>query len=109
VAYDERLAARVREMLAETVPAAERTMFGGLSFMVNGHMCCGIIRDELVLRLGVVRAQRALGEPHVRPMDFTGRPLKGFVFVSPRVIRTEAMLRHWVQLACDFVETLPPK
>jgi len=86
----------------------ERKMFGGLAFMVNGHMCCVVIRDELVLRLGSDRAEQALREPHVRPMDFTGRPLKGYVFVGPPGLRTEARLRRWVRLARDQVATLPP-
>jgi hypothetical protein len=77
VAHSERLASRVREILAEGGQVAERRMFGGLAFMVNGHMCCGIIRDDLMLRLGADQAGQALKEPHVRPMDFTGRPLRG--------------------------------
>lgn len=113
MAHSERLASRVREILAEGGQVAERRMFGGLAFMVNGHMCCGIIRDDLVLRLGADRAGHALRErppgTHVRPMDFTGRPLKGFVFVGPPGLRTEARLRHWLQLAREFVDTLPPK
>jgi hypothetical protein len=109
VAHSERLAARVREILAEDGDVDERAMFGGVTFMVDGHMCCGVIRDDLVLRLGPDRAEQALVEPHVRPMDFTGRPLKGFVFVGPPGSRTEASLRRWLRLARDFVDTLPPK
>lgn len=109
MAHSERLAARVREILAEDGDVDERAMFGGVTFMVDGHMCCGVIRDDLVLRLGPDRAEQALVEPHVRPMDFTGRPLKGFVFVGPPGSRTEASLRRWLRLARDFVDTLPPK
>jgi TfoX/Sxy family transcriptional regulator of competence genes len=107
--YSESLASRVREILAEGGDVAERKMFGGLAFMVNGHMCCGITRDDLMLRLGPDRAAEALEEPHVRPMDFTGRPMKGYVYVATPGLRTEAKLRRWVRLARDFVDTLPPK
>ncbi|MBI4261668.1 MAG: TfoX/Sxy family protein [Actinobacteria bacterium] len=109
MAYDDVLAARVREILIEGGGVEERRMFGGLTFMVGGHMCCGVIGDELVLRLGVERAERALRGPHVRPMDFTGRPLKGFVFLGPGAIRTETQLRRWLGLARNLVSALPPK
>ncbi len=107
--YSEHLASRVREILAEGGGAEERKMFGGLTFMVDGHMCCGVIRDDLMLRLGADQAKQALEKPHVRPMDFTGRPMKGFVFVAMPGVRTEAKLRQWLGLARDFVDTLPPK
>jgi TfoX/Sxy family transcriptional regulator of competence genes len=109
VAYDERLASRVREILAEGGDADERKMFGGLAFMVNGHMCCGIREGDLMLRLGPDQAEKALDEPDVRPMDFTGRPLKGYVYVAGSGVATEAELRRWLQLARDFIATLPPK
>jgi TfoX/Sxy family transcriptional regulator of competence genes len=109
MAYSERLASRIREILAESEDADERKMFGGLAFMVNGHMTCGVIRDDLMLRLGADRAEQALEEPHVRPMDFTGRPMKGYVYVATPGLRTEARLRRWLELAREFVQTLPPK
>jgi TfoX/Sxy family transcriptional regulator of competence genes len=109
VAYNERLASRVRQILAEGGEVDERRMFGGLAFMVNGHMCCGISGDDLMLRLGPDRAERALEEPHVRPMDFTGRPMRGYVYVAAPGLRTEATLRRWLQLARDFISTLPPR
>ncbi|MDQ3914759.1 MAG: TfoX/Sxy family protein [Actinomycetota bacterium] len=109
MAYDEELAARVRELLEERGVPSERKMFGGIAFMVNGHMCCGVIKEDLVLRLGPDAANKALRDPDVRPMDFTGRPMKGFVFVSAEGTKTEARLRRHVQSALDFVETLPPK
>lgn len=74
MAYDEDLARRVRDALPDDAPIRERKMFGGLSFLFNGHMACGIVGDALMLRLGPDGAQQALNEPHVRPMDFTGRP-----------------------------------
>lgn len=109
MAYDEELAAQVREILEERVDPGERKMFGGIAFMVNGHMCCGVIKEDLVLRLGPDAANQALEDPNVRPMDFTGRPMKGFVFVSDEGTKTEAQLRRYLNSALEFVESLPPK
>jgi hypothetical protein len=107
MAYDEALAERVRaELSGEDV--TERKMFGGLAFMVRGHMCCGIVGDELMLRLGADGAERALVHDHVRPMDFTGRPMKGMVFVSIEGLRGGALGR-WVTSAVEFVGSLPPR
>jgi hypothetical protein len=109
MAYDETLAARVREILAPAPGGlTERAMFGGLAFMLEGHMCCGIVGDDLVLRLGPDLADRALRERHVRPMDFTGRPMTGMVYVDREGLRAGA-LRAWVDQAAGFVRTLPPK
>ncbi len=83
-------------------------MFGGLAFMVDGHMACGVAGEELMLRLGADGAEAALERPHVRPMDFTGRPLTGMVFVAERGLRGPALAR-WVGQAVAFVATLPPK
>jgi TfoX/Sxy family transcriptional regulator of competence genes len=107
--YDEELAVRVREILEERIAPSERKMFGGLAFMVNGHMCCGVIKEDLVLRLGPEVADKSLQDPSVRPMDFTGRPMKGFVFVSSEGTSTEARLRRYLRSALEFVETLPRK
>lgn len=109
MAYSERLASRIRNILGEDEDVDERKMFGGLAFMVRGHMCCGVVRDDVMLRLGADRAEDALRERHVRPMDFTGRPMKGYVFVSAPGVKTDAKLARWLQLAREFIETLPPK
>lgn len=109
MAYDEELAERIAEIMAEHGAFSERKMFGGLAFMVRGHMCCGVIGDDLMLRIGPDRAGTALREPHVRPMDFTGRPMKGYVYVAKEGVRTQATLRDRLQAALDFVATLPPK
>ena len=108
MAYDEQLAERVREVLAPLPGVVERKMFGGLAFMVDGHMCCGIVGDELMLRLGIDGAEDALERAHVRPMDFTGRPMAGMVFVSSEGLRGAA-LAGWVERSTGFVRTLPPK
>lgn len=109
MAYDEQLAERVRVGLADAPDLAERHMFGGLAFMVAGHMACGISGDDLMLRLGPEGAERALSRPHARPMDFTGRPMRGYVFVGPGGTRDDGELGEWVAGAVAFTATLPPK
>jgi len=104
--YDEKLASRVRRALARK-DVEEKRMFGGLTFMVNGSMCCGVAGDELMLRLGEDLAAEALTEPHVRRMDFTGRPMTGFVFVAADAVASDGSVRRWVSKALTFVETLP--
>jgi TfoX/Sxy family transcriptional regulator of competence genes len=108
VAYDEDLAERVRAVLRPAEAVIERHMFGGLAFLLNGHMFCGVVKDTLMIRLGPDGAGRALTQPHVRPMDFTGRPMKGMVFVEPDGLE-DAALRHWVDAAAAFARALPPK
>jgi hypothetical protein len=103
------LALRVRQALASYDGVSERAMFGGLAFMLHGHMCCGVVGDELVARIGPTQAAAALAMPYTRPMDFTGRPFKGFVFVQPAGLRGEQALRRWVAKACAYVATLPQK
>lgn len=108
MAYDEDLAYRVRDALPDDAPVAERKMFGGLAFMLNGNMLCGIVQDALMLRLGPDGVPQALAEAHVRPMDFTGRPMKGMVLVDPPGLHDDA-LQRWIDQAAAFVRGLPPK
>jgi TfoX/Sxy family transcriptional regulator of competence genes len=108
VAYDEDLADRVRAVLPVDTEVTERRMFGGLAFMLGGHMFCGVVKDTLMLRLGAEGADHALDQPHVWPMDFTGRPMKGMVFVDPEGLRGDA-LRQWVDAAAGHARDLPPK
>jgi TfoX/Sxy family transcriptional regulator of competence genes len=107
--YDENLAQRVRQLLKRRKRFSERKMFGGICFMLGGNMCCGITERELMLRLGPERAEQALCEPHTREMDFTGRPMKGMIYVEPEGFREEDDLKFWVRLAADFAGSLPPK
>jgi hypothetical protein len=112
MAYDEGLAQRLRELLAEVVPTGtlgEKKMFGGLAFMSRGHMAVGIVGHALMARVGPQRHDEALARPHVRPMDFTGRPMAGYVFVDPPGIESDAELSGWIRLGFDFVATLPLK
>ena len=108
MAYDENLADRVRTILEVEPSLSERKMFGGLAFMVDGHMCCGIVGSDLMLRLGPAGAEAALALSHVRSMDFTGRLMTSMVYVAPEGLRGVA-LRRWVEKATAFARTLPPK
>src|ERR1700730_6263963 len=108
--YDLNTAERVRRILSNRSDVNARRMVGGLSFMVAGSMCCGVSGSALMVRVGADARERALAEPHVRPMEFAGRPLAGFVCIDPPGFRTDATLRVWVQRGIDFVATLaPPK
>jgi TfoX/Sxy family transcriptional regulator of competence genes len=109
MAYNEDLAARVRALLAEQPALTERKMFGGLAFMVQGNMCCGIVREELMVRVGPERYAAALALPHTREMDFTGRPMTGMVMVAPDGLASDAELGEWVGQALAFASSLPPK
>jgi TfoX/Sxy family transcriptional regulator of competence genes len=109
MAFDERLAERVSVVLEDIPDVREQQMFGGIAFLVGGHMVCGIVGDELMLRLGEEGADAALDERHVRPMDFTGKPMSTMVFVEPAGIVSDRALTGWIRLALTHVETLPPK
>ena len=108
MAYDEELAERIREVLPNPAAVREQKMFGGLAFLVGGHMFCGVIGDDLLVRLGPDGAELALSRPHVRPMDFTGRPMRSMVLVGPDGLRGAA-LRRWVAMGLAFARDLPPK
>src|SRR5687767_6880584 len=103
MSYDGKLATRVRKALAGRGDVVEKKMFGGLCFMVNGSMCCGLTKTGFMVRVGPVQYEGALAEPHARPMDFTGRPLKGMVYVAPEGLRTEAALARWIGRGLAFV------
>ncbi len=107
--YDESVAARVRSEMFEEPGYSERKMFGGICFMIHGNMCSGVLRDELMLRLGNELAAESLDERHTRPMDFTGKPMKSMIFVEPEGFSDKPGLRYWVDKAVDFARTLPPK
>jgi TfoX/Sxy family transcriptional regulator of competence genes len=109
MAYDERLADRIRGALAGWKAVSEKRMFGGIAFLLQGKMCCGVIKDLLVLRLGPQGAKIALRRPHAREMDFTGRPMKGMVYVEPEGIPTDIELQGWLEQAVQFAQTLPEK
>lgn len=109
MAYDEGLAQRVREMLEPQRGTSERKMFGGLAFMLDGNMCCGIVGDDLMVRVGPDRYDAALAEPHAREMDFTGRAMRGMVYVDAGGIEDDDTLEAWVKQGVDHARSLPPK
>lgn len=109
MAYDEKLASRIRTILSEVDGVGERRMFGGLSFLVNGNMCCGVLADRLVLRLGEDAGPDALALKHTSPMDFTGKPSRSMVFVSACGVAGDEELRSWVEQAVRFAGGLSPK
>jgi len=109
MAYDEGLAQRLRVQLRSRRDVSERKMFGGICFMVRGHMCVGIVKQKLMARVGPERHAEALEQPHTRTMDFTHRPMQGYVFVEPAGYATDADLAAWVKRTLDFNATLPAK
>ena len=109
MAYDAVLAERIRNVLSHRKGLTERKMFGGVAFMLRGNMCCGVLKDELILRLGPDLGDKALAESRTREFDFTGRPMRGMVVVEAEGIARDEDLRQWVLRAIDFAKTLPPK
>ena len=109
MAYHEGLAARIDEALAEEDDVQQKKMFGGVCFMVRQHMCVGVVDDILMARVGPDQYEDCLGEEHAREMTFTGKPMKGLVYVDPEGISTDAQLGQWVGRCLDFIATLPEK
>ena len=109
MAYDDGLAQRIREHLETRRDVDERKMFGGIAFLVGGHMCAGVVRDELMVRVGPEAYDAALALDHARPMDFTGRPMKGFVYVAAEGFAEDEDLAAWLERGLAFAGALPPK
>ena len=109
MAYDEALAARLHSALTGEPNVIEKKMFGGVTFMVNGNMACGIVGDELMVRVGPDNHEDALSRPHARPMDFTGRPMRGMVYVARPGFESRRELAAWVESGASFARSLPPK
>jgi len=114
MAYDEALAQRLRQQFRTHTDVAEKNvtekkMFGGLCFMLSNHMCCGIVGDTLMLRVGPDNYEQCLRQKYVREMDFTGKAMKGMVYVDAKGLATDRDLARWVGIASDFVASLPPK
>jgi TfoX/Sxy family transcriptional regulator of competence genes len=107
--YDQSLAARVRNALHHRRGIEEKQMFGGLAFMVRGHMCCGVLKDDLVLRVGPDVHRKALTRPDARPMNFTGRSMRGFIYVNQQGVSTSQRLQSWLKTALSYNDSLPPK
>jgi TfoX/Sxy family transcriptional regulator of competence genes len=109
MAFDEALADRIRDVLASRPELSERKMFGGIAFMLAGNMAVGVIGEDLMVRLDPGDAEKALQEPHVRPMDFTGKPPKNMVYVDAEGTASDEGLAAWVEAGADYASSLPPK
>lgn len=107
--FDDKLAGRIRKAIAGAKGVEEKKMFGGLAYLLDGRMFGGVLGDDLIVRVGPDQYREALARPHVRPMDMTGRPLKGFVFVGPEGCRAGRDLEKWVRTGIDYAATLPRK
>lgn len=109
MAYDEGLAERIREFLADEGGVVEKRMFGGLCFLIRGNMCLGIVKDELMVRAGPESCDALLRLPHARKMDFTGRPMKGFLFVGTDGLESDRDLSGWISHGVSYAKSLPAK
>jgi TfoX/Sxy family transcriptional regulator of competence genes len=109
MAYDEALAERIRSVLADRGDVIEQKMFGGIAFMIGDRMAVGVVHDDLMVRVGPDAHDDAISQPHVRPMDFTGRPTRGMVYVVPAGIVEDRELTRWVEAGAAFASSLPPK
>ena len=109
MSYDEKLAQRTRDLLTETShKTEEKKMFGGLCFMVNGKMCVGVEKERMMVRLDPQRIEEVLRKKGCKPMDFTGKVMKGYVFVDTDVLKTKKELGFWLDLALEYNKTAKP-
>ncbi len=106
MSFDDELADRIRRALARRRDVTEKKMFGGLAFLRDGRMFCGVVADSLMVRVGPEQYDEVLAEPHVRPMDFTGRPMKGYVFVGPAGCARDQDVAQWVRRGVRVVSKL---
>ena len=109
MAFDETLAGRIRLSLGKRKGLKEKKMFGGIAFLLNGNMCCGVHRSEMIVRLAPDATDQALTERHTRLFDLTGRPMKGWVLVDPAGLKTDDKVAKWVAVAAKYASSLPPK
>ena len=109
MAYDEGLAHRIREIVSDQPGLVEKKMFGGVGFMLQGNMACGVNKEDLIVRIGPEQYDAAVTRPNTKPFDITGRPMKGWVVVEPDGYESDEVLQEWVQQGVDFALSLPPK
>ena len=109
MAFDEQLAERIRAILKRKRGISERKMFGGLCFMVDDKMSVGVLKTDLVVRISPETAAELLKQPNVRMMDFTGKPMRGMLYVGPPAVKSEAELKEWVELSVAYARSLPEK
>ena len=109
MAYNQQIADRVDEIVSKWPRTGSKKMFGGVCHLLQGNMFCGVLKDYLILRLGVEAAEKALAQANVRPFDITGRPMQGWVMVAEKGFEDDAALGYWLEMARDFAGALPPK
>jgi len=107
--YDQSLAQRIRDELKKLPGLQEKLMFGGIGFLVQGNIACGVHGQELIVRVGPERYEQALSQPNTRPFDMTGKPMSGWVTVAPKGHETESDLRNWVRQGLESARSLPAK
>lgn len=109
MAFDEGLAQRVTELLEEKPGFNEKKMFGGVCYLLNGNMACGVLNEDIIVRVGLERYEDSLKSPHTRKFDMTGRPMKGWIMVSPEGHESDRDLEAWIKKGVSFASSLPPK
>jgi hypothetical protein len=109
MAFDEKLADRIRRRLGKRAGVTEKRMFGGIAFLLRGNMCCGVHGKDLIVRLDGAATEAALAAPHTRRFDLTGRPMKGWILVQPEGLATDDALGKWLTTSVKYAEALPPK
>jgi TfoX/Sxy family transcriptional regulator of competence genes len=108
MAYNLKLAERIRSEL-DGMPFVEKNMFGGVGFLLNGNMACGVNKDNLIVRVDPEKHTVLLKKPHAKPFDLTGKPMKGWLIVEENGVKTDKQLSTWVKEGVGFALTLPPK
>jgi hypothetical protein len=109
MAFDDKLADRIRKQLGKRRGLTEKKMFGGLAFLLNGNMCCGVHGQEMIVRLDPEQTDEALRERHTRIFDLSGRPMKGWILVQSKGLTTEAALAKWIKIGLKYASSLPAK
>ena len=109
MAFDEQLDRRISRIVRRRKGVTTKKMFGGVAFLSWGNMFCGVVGEDFMVRVGPDGYEEALSEPHVREMDFTGRPMKGMIYVSPRGTRSDDDLQTWIEKGLAFARSLPRK
>ncbi|HEX9219213.1 MAG TPA: TfoX/Sxy family protein [Gemmatimonadaceae bacterium] len=110
MAFDEKLAVRIRNQLGRKKGVTEKKMFGGIAFLLNGNMSCGVHGEEMIVRLATDETDAALAQKHTRVFDLSGgRPMKGWILVEPDGLRTDKALAKWVETGVSYAASLPPK
>ncbi len=109
MSYDEGLAQRIRKLVADRSGLTEKKMFGGVSFLIQGNMACGVLKDEMIVRIDPEQHDAAVAKPHVRTFDYAGHPMQGWIFVGPAACASEVGLKEWVDTGIRYALSLSPK